>query len=152
MDLADLIAPGRVIAEMRSLDREGAIAELVDQLIGANAVGDLTRESILAAFHEREAERSTGIGNGVAIPHCFLRGLEEVVGVFGRSTTGIDFEAVDHVPVHFVILFIVPASQHALHLKTLAAIARRFSNPEIRDRLANAADEEDLLEVLGQPA
>ena len=148
MDLADLITPGRVIAEMRSLDRDEAIAELVDHLVDSGAVGDLSREAILEAFRNREAERSTGIGNGVAIPHCFLPGLDEVVGIFGRSSQGIDFDSVDHLPVRFVVLFIVPASQHTLHLKTLASIARRFSSSETRNRLADAADESDLLAVL----
>ena len=96
----------------------------------------------------REEERSTGIGNGVAIPHCFLPGLGEVVSVFGRSTAGIDFHAVDHVPVQFVVLFMVPEAQHSLHLQTLASIARALNPAEVRQRLADAPDEAALLDAL----
>ncbi len=152
MSLTDLILPGRVIAEMRSHERYEAIAELLDHLVAAEAVPPGSRATALEAFRLREEECSTGIGNGIAVPHCFLPGLGEVVAAFGRSTEGIDFQAVDHVPVHFIVLFMVPEAEHALHLRTLAMIAKHLSDAETRSRLAAAIDEDDLLSVLASPA
>ena len=148
MSLTDLILPGRVIAEMRSHERYGAIAELLDRLIADGAVPSQSRETALEAFRLREEECSTGIGNGIAVPHCFLPGLGEVVAIFGRSTEGIDFQAVDHVPARFVVLFMVPEAEHALHLRTLATIAKHLSDAETRTRLAAAIDEDDLLSLI----
>ena len=148
MALADLIIPGRIVAEMRSIDRIEALGELLDRLIASGAVAPDSRETALELLSLREEERSTGIGNGVAIPHCFLPGLGEVVSVFGRSTAGIDFHAVDHVPVQFVVLFMVPEAQHSLHLQTLASIALALKPAEVRQRLADAPDETALLDAL----
>lgn len=148
MSLADLIQPGRVLAEMRSDEQIPAIIELVDHLVASGTLSADLRDAAVAALKIREEQRSTGIGGGVAIPHCFLPGLDEVVAVFGRSSHGIDFCSVDHAPVHFVVLFMVPEAQHTLHLKTLAAIAKVLNSAEVRNRLAAAADETDLIEVL----
>jgi len=148
MALADLIHPGRIIAEMRSLEKFEALAELLDRLVTLEAISRDAHREALELLTLREEQRSTGIGNGVAIPHCFLPGLTEVVGAFGRSTTGIDFHAVDHVPVRFVVLFMVPESQHAMHLQTLATIARTLNPAGIRQRLADAPDESAIFDTL----
>ena len=148
MTLADLIFPGRVIAEMQSDEQFPAIDELLAHLVSVGALDHDLLETAAAALRSREEQRSTGIGGGIAIPHCFLPGLKEVVAVFGRASDGIDFCAVDHAPVHFVVLFMVPEAQHTLHLKTLAAIAKTLNSAEVRTRLAAATDEADLLEVL----
>ena len=110
------------------------------------------RGEVLDALRAREDQVSTGIGSGVAIPHTLSDRIGEVAAVFGRSRGGIDFEALDNAPVHFVILFIVPRSQYRLHLQTLAAIAKTFANREIRQRLAQAETREEVLAILaGEP-
>ena len=148
MTLADLLRPGRVIPEMRSDEQLPAIAELVAHLVEAGDLPASREADAYKALRLREEQRSTGIGGGVAIPHSFLADLDEVVAVFGRSTKGIDFCAVDRAPVHYVVLFLVPESQHALHLKTLAAIAKSLNSAETRSRLAEAENTEQLLEIL----
>lgn len=152
MTLADLLTPGCVIAEMQSDEQFPAIAELVDRLVSSGSLPAAKQAEALAALTAREEQRSTGIGGGIAIPHCFLTDLESVVAIFGRSTGGIDFCALDRAPVHFVVLFIVPESQHTLHLKTLAAIAKILNSAETRSRLAEATDESALLEILSLKA
>ncbi|MDP4582409.1 MAG: PTS sugar transporter subunit IIA [Verrucomicrobiales bacterium] len=152
MTLADLLTPGCVIAEMQSDEQFPAIAELVDRLVSSGSLPDAKQAEALAALTAREEQRSTGIGGGIAIPHCFLTDLESVVAIFGRSTGGIDFCALDRAPVHFVVLFIVPESQHTLHLKTLAAIAKILNSAETRSRLAEATDESALFEILSLKA
>jgi len=71
-----------------------------------------------------------------------------VVAIFGRSKAGIEFESIDNAPVHFIILFIVPSKDYHLHLKTLAAIAKMFTNSEIRRRLKAAETRSEILQIL----
>ena len=92
----------------------------------------------MQALKTREEFTSTGIGSGVAIPHAFSEKLNRIVAVFGRSAKGINFDAIDSHPVHFIILFLVP-EDYQMHLQTLAAIARMFTNNRIKQELAAAA-------------
>ncbi|NLT71393.1 MAG: PTS transporter subunit EIIA [Verrucomicrobiaceae bacterium] len=148
MTLAELLTPGCVIAEMQSDERFPAIAELVAGLVASGSLPAALRSDALTALQAREEQRSTGIGGGIAIPHSFLAGLESVVAIFGRSSKGIDFSSDDRAPVHFVVLFLVPESQHTLHLQTLAAIAKILNSARTRSLLAEAADEAALFEIL----
>ena len=148
MKLAKLLDIDRVLLDMKSSEHWPAIVELVDFL---NERGDLPspcREEVLVALEEREAQVSTGIGSGVAIPHTFSDKIEEVVAVLGRSKQGIDFEALDNAPVHFIILFIVPQKDYHLHLRTLAAIAKMFTNCEVRNQLGEANTRGEILDIL----
>ena len=90
---------------------------------------------------------STGIGFGIAIPHCSSDRLEEVVAAFGRSTTGIEFDALDNAPVKFVVLFIVPKNQFQTHLRTLASIAKFLNDRSVRESLANAKSADEILSI-----
>ena len=150
MTLAELLTPERVVAELQSDEHWPAIAELVEHLV---AIGDLPEDlksGALTALKKREEQRSTGIGGGIAIPHSFLPGLENAVTVFGRSTGGVDFCALDRASVHYIVLFLVPSEQHTLHLKTLAAIAKTLNSAAIRRHLATAEDENGIYAVLSE--
>ncbi len=150
MTLASLLSSDRVIPEMQSEEQFPAIDELVGHLVAGNFLAESKKETVLRALYDREEQRSTGIGGGIAIPHCFLDDIDEVVAVFGRSTKGIDFCALDCAPVHFVLLFIVPKSQYTLHLKTLAAIAKILNSAETRNKLSAAETAPEILEILWQ--
>ena len=148
MKLSKLLNPDRIILDMKALEHWSAITELVDHLVAGGGLQSHHREPILAALKAREDLVSTGIGSGVAIPHAFSDDLDEVVTIFGRSLTGLDFEALDHLPVFFVVLFIVPSKNYHLHLMTLAAIAKMFTNSEVRRQLAAAETNDDVLAIL----
>ena len=90
---------------------------------------------------------STGIGFGIAIPHCSSDRINDVVAAFGRSTTGIEFDALDSAPVKFVVLFIVPKNQFQTHLRTLASIAKFLNDRATRDKLANAKSTQEILSI-----
>ena len=150
MTLADLLTPSRVIAEMTADEHWPAIVELVDHLVAEGSLDEEQREPALEALRAREDQRSTGIGGGIAIPHSFLPDLGEVVTIFGRSTPGVDFGAVDRAPVHFIVLFLVPEAQHTLHLKTLAAVAKILNSADTRNRLGAAKDESEIIDILFQ--
>ncbi|MGB0152964.1 MAG: PTS sugar transporter subunit IIA [Verrucomicrobiales bacterium] len=152
MTLAELLTPERVIAELQSGENLPAIEEMVTRLVEVEALPESQKEPALEALRIREDQRSTGIGGGIAIPHAFLPDLEEVVAIFARSKPGVDFCALDRAPVHFIVLFIVPESQYTLHLKTLAAIAKILNSADTRKRLAEANNENEIIEVLSQRA
>ena len=148
MKLSQLLDIDHILLDMKATEHWPAIVELVDFLGETGDIPKFCRQEILAALEEREAQISTGIGSGVAIPHTFSDKLENVVAVFGRSKAGIDFEALDNAPVHFIVLFIVPRKDYHLHLRTLAAIAKMFTNCEVRRKLAVAECRDDILEIL----
>ena len=147
MKLSSLLSKQQVILQMRSTEHTEAIQELVDHLDENELLKGVNKVEVVAALLAREDQTSTGIGSGVAIPHTFSEGIDEVVAVFGRSPEGIDFEALDNAPVKFIVLFIVPKADYHKHLQTLAAIAKLFNNCEVRKELAAAEKKEDILKI-----
>lgn len=148
MKLAKLLNADQIILDMESVEHWPAITELVNHLVESQSLPADQREETLAALKAREDQVSTGVGSGVAIPHAFSDQLEDVIAVFGRSKSGIDFEAIDNAPVHFIILFIVPRKDYHLHLRTLAAIAKMFTNSEVRRQLGKADSHDEILAIL----
>jgi len=148
MKLSKLLSADRIILDMKAHEHWAAITELVDHLVGSGGLPQAQRAPILAALKAREDLVSTGIGSGVAIPHAFSNEIDEVVAIFGRSKVGLDFEALDHSPVHFIVLFVVPGIDYHLHLRTLASIAKMFTKGEVRRQLAAAETNDDILAIL----
>ena len=147
MSLASLLTAEQIIPEMKAAERWPAIVELIDLLAGLGKIKTADRDSILASLKQREETMSTGIGFGIAIPHCSSDRLEEVVAAFGRSTTGIEFDALDNAPVKFVVLFVVPKNQFQTHLRTLASIAKFLNDRAVRESLAAAKSSEEILSI-----
>lgn len=144
MALGTLISTEQIIPEMTATERWPAIVELVDLLVSQGKIKPEDRDGILASLKQREETMSTGIGFGIAIPHCSSDRLAEVVAAFGRSTGGIEFDALDNAPVKFVVLFIVPKNQFQTHLRTLASIAKFLNDRSVRDALAQARSGEEI--------
>jgi len=149
MKLSTLLNADQILLDLEAVEHWSSIVELVGQLVKIGKLPADQEAEILEAFKTREEQVSTGIGLGVAIPHAFSDHLDEVIAVFGRSKGGIDFQALDDAPVHFVILFIVPRKEYHLHLQTLAAIAKMFTNREIIRQLGEASDLEEVLKIFG---
>lgn len=149
MKLAELLEAEQIVLDMKAVEHWPAITELVDHLVESGDLPLTQKDIVLGALRAREEQVSTGIGSGVAIPHAFSDELEKVVAIFGRSKEGIDFEAIDNAPVHFVILFIVPRRDYHLHLRTLAAIAKLFTSSDVRRGLAQASTRAEMLEIIG---
>lgn len=147
MSLASLLSAEQIIPEMNATERWPAIVELIDLLVSLGKIKPEDRESILASLKQREETMSTGIGFGIAIPHASSDRLDEVVAAFGRSTTGIEFDALDNAPVKFVVLFIVPKNQFQTHLRTLASIAKFLNDRSVRDRLGGAQSAQGILSI-----
>jgi mannitol/fructose-specific phosphotransferase system IIA component (Ntr-type) len=147
MALAELLSPEQIIPEMKAIERWDAIVELMDLLVARNQIKPEDKDGILAALKQREETMSTGIGFGIAIPHCSSDRLDKVVAAFGRSSKGIEFDALDNAPVKFVVLFVVPKNQFQTHLRTLASIAKFLNDRAVRDQLASADSADAILQV-----
>ena len=148
MRLASLLTPQQVLLDMQSVEHWDAIVELVDRLDAGGRLPVGAREEALDALRHRESLLSTGIGAGVAIPHAFAEHVQQVTAMFGRSKCGIAFGASDGAPVHFVVLFLIPCRNHALHMETLAAIAKTFARKGLKESLAMAASEAEIIAIL----
>ena len=94
---------------------------------------------------------STGIGFGIGIPHASTDLIYEVVGAFGKSSTGVNFDALDNQPVNLVMLFLVPQGQFQKHLHTLANIAKLLHNKDFRQALLDAPDAETMMNIIRNP-
>ena len=147
MTLGNLLSAQAILPEMQATERYAAIAELVNLLVAREQIPVENRDSVLEALRAREETMSTGIGFGIAIPHASSEHVTEVVAAFGRSSAGIEFEALDNAPVKFVVLFVVPKDQFQTHLRTLAAIAKFLNDRSIRERLGAATTADDILAI-----
>ena len=147
MSLANLLSAEQIIPEMKATERWAAIVELIDLLVRLGKIKAADRDPILTALRQREETMSTGIGFGIAIPHCSSDRLDEVVAALGRSSTGIEFDALDNAPVKFIVLFIVPKNQFQTHLRTLASIAKFLNDRSVRESLAGATSADEILSI-----
>lgn len=148
MDLADILGPEQIVPDLKAPNRWEAIDELIGQLIASNKIPPEHREAITSVVKKRETSMSTGIGFGIGIPHASTDLIHEVVGAFGRSRTGVNFDALDNQPVTLVMLFLVPQGQFQKHLHTLARIAKLLHRKEFRAALEAAPDAASMCAII----
>ena len=146
MSLASLLPAEQIIPEMKATERWSAIVELTDLLVAQGKIKPEDRDSILASLKQREETMSTGFGFGIAIPHASSDRIEELVASFGRSSQGIEFDALDNAPVKFVVLFIAPKNQFQT-LRALASIAIFLNDRSVRESLAAAKTADEILAI-----
>ncbi|MEL7488943.1 MAG: PTS sugar transporter subunit IIA, partial [Pseudomonadota bacterium] len=141
MALRDILAPDGVVLDLKARCKREALsmlAEAASQRTGCDV------EAIRDALMEREQLGSTGVGEGVAIPHGKIVGLSEIVGFLARLDTPIDFDAIDDEPVDLVFLLLAPADATAAHLKALAKVSRLLRDESARAALRGAETSEAL--------
>lgn len=127
MDLSDLIGANAIISSIKANSKKQILQEMSEK---AAAVTGLPERAIFDTLLQRERLGSTGVGNGVAIPHGKLPGIKNITGVFGRLEKPVDFEALDDQPVDLVFLLLAPEGAGADHLKALSRIARLLRDPD----------------------
>src|SRR5215813_11608577 len=135
MLLTDLVAPNAVIAALKVNGKKQALQELAAkaaQLTGQN------ERAVFEVLMQREKLGSTGVGNGIAIPHGKLPKLEKLFGLFARLDRPIDFEALDGQPVDLVFLLLAPETAGADHLKALARVARLLRDQDVAKKLRDS--------------
>lgn len=148
MELADILAEKAVLACTGIKSKRQLFEELASK---AAELSDLSREDILAAITGREELGSTGLGNGIAIPHGKIAGLDGVIAVFARLDQPIEFDAVDDQPVDIVMLLLAPAGSGADHLKALSRVARLLRTESIVDELRRTSSVSELYALLRSP-
>ena len=148
MELADFLTKEQVVTDLKATDRWEAIEELIDLLVANGQVDSDHREAIVSVVKKRETSMSTGIGFGIGIPHASTDLIDNVTGAFGRSRSGVDFDALDNQPVNLVMLFLVPQGQFQKHLHTLAKIAKVLHKKEFRKSLEEAGDAAEMYRII----
>ena len=148
MPLTDLVAPNAVVPALKANNKKKAIQELAARAAKLSGQSD---RAILEVLMQREKLGSTGVGNGVAIPHGKLPKLAKMFGLFARLDRAIDFEALDGGPVDLIFLLLAPEGAGADHLKALARVARLLRDQETANKLRAARDAEALYALLAMP-
>ena len=149
MPPSDLVSPNAIIPALKVNGKKQALQEIAAKAAALTGQSDRV---ILEILLQREKLGSTGVGNGVAIPHGKLPKLGQVFGLFARLERPVDFEALDGQPVDLIFLLLAPEGAGADHLKALARVARLLRDPEVARKLRNSRDADALYAVLAMPS
>ncbi len=148
MKITDFLTVQTVIPSLASRDKNSVLQELAQGL--ATHYQNLDQKRVLDVLRERERISTTAIGEGVAIPHGKLPNVDRVLGVFARSTEGVDFGSLDGAPTHLFFVLIAPENAAADHLKALARISRLLKDDAFRRRLLAGKDSQALFKLIAE--
>jgi PTS system nitrogen regulatory IIA component len=146
MNIVSMLKKDFIIEDLKAKNKRDVLSELSGSFL--TAYGNLDHEGVLNALLEREKLGSTCIGEGIAIPHGKLVGLDNLIAAFGRSVEGIEFNALDGKPVHIFFLLMAPENSAGQHLKALAKISRMLRDEDFRQQLLDATSQDDLYNVI----
>jgi nitrogen PTS system EIIA component len=146
LKITDFLTPERVMAGLQSQEKNAVLKEMADRLVASES--SLEARKVLQVLLDRERISTTAIGEGVAIPHGKLAGVERVVGVFARSSQGVDFASLDGAPTHLFFVLIAPEDAAADHLKALARISRLLKDPAFRSQLMTGKTSQELYQII----
>ncbi|MEJ2189994.1 MAG: PTS sugar transporter subunit IIA [Acidobacteriota bacterium] len=149
MKIQKLIEPEKIYLDLAARDVQSVLEAVANPL--ADDLG-LDREEVVSLLLERERLGSTSVGDGFAIPHCKVGGLEEIVLALGRFSNAVPFGADDSDPVRFVFVVLSPNDQPAAHLQALSQIARVLKRKELRSGLMDAADAGEVIATIRRTA
>ena len=145
MEIAEMISPSGVIANLRVTSKKQALQELAKK---AAEITSQPERAIFEVLVERERLGTTGVGNGIAIPHGKLPGLDRLYGLFARLETPIEFEAIDEQPVDLICLLLAPETAGADHLKALARISRLLRDGTVCKKLRGSETPDAIYALL----
>ncbi len=146
MKILDILNVDCIIPELHSQNKRDVLEELIGAL--SNFKASLDKKALVEVLLERERLGSTGIGDGIAIPHGKIQDLDELILSFGRSTQGIEFDSMDGRPTHLFFLLIAPENSAGIHLRALAKISRLLKSAHFRQRLMEAGNREEIFQVI----
>ena len=146
MKIIDMLKTDYILEELKSGNKRDVLKELVGSFMKIHQ--KLDSEATLNVLFEREKLGSTGIGEGIAIPHGKITGLDQLILSFGRSAVGIDFDAMDGKPVHLFFLLIAPENSAGQHLKTLAKISKMLKDGVFRTKLMASKSKDELYKII----
>jgi PTS system nitrogen regulatory IIA component len=145
MKLRDILKKEAIVDDLKSDDKKGILNELSDAAI--RVIPELNKAQVLGVLLNREKLGSTGIGNGIAIPHGKIGALNNIFAIFGRSHAGVDFESHDQKPTHLFFVLLAPEAAIGSHLQALARLSRLLKENHMRERLINC-NANELFDIL----
>lgn len=145
MKIIDVLYKDAIISNLKALDKKGVIEELVEPVA---RIAGVNQDFLVRVLMERERLGSTGIGEGVGIPHGKLKDLDSLILGCGLSRKGVDFEAMDGQPTYIFFLLVTPENSTGLHLKLLAQISKILKNDYFRQKLLNANDVDEIYSII----
>ncbi|MDP8216174.1 MAG: PTS sugar transporter subunit IIA [Candidatus Kaelpia imicola] len=145
MKISELLSQDLIKLDIESKDKREAVKEVVDLMQDCGQIEDL--DSFLNDVYAREKLGSTGIGEGIALPHARSKGVKQLIISFGRSLSGVDFDALDANPVHLIFLIGTPQDDVGNYLKTLAQLSRLLKKEYFRRKLLSADSKEEVLNI-----
>jgi PTS system nitrogen regulatory IIA component len=146
MKIMDICRKEYIIEELKAKTKRDVLAELSRVIHREN--GATSQEDIVKTLLDREKLGSTGIGDGIAIPHGKLADLDELIVTFGRSKEGVDFDSMDGKPANLFFLLLAPENTTGLHLKTLAKISKMLKDNAFKKKLMDARSKEELYSII----
>jgi len=146
MKIMEFLSKKAVTASLKSTDKEGVIRELVDLLAKAEDIKN--KEDLVKSLLTRESLGSTGIGQGIGIPHAKSQNVKNLVAAFGLSQKGVNFDSLDGESAYIFFLLIAPEESAGPHLKALARISRMLKDKYFREMLKKAKDEKEILRIV----
>ena len=146
MNLKKVLSPDTVWVDLKADTKEGIIEEMIDRLMAAGRIKD--REGALQAVLDREAKMSTGMQNGVAIPHGKSECIKSLVAAIGLNKAGVNFDSMDGSPCTIFIMTLSPAKRTGPHIQFLAEVSRLINQPAERERLLAAKTHAEIYEIL----
>lgn len=146
MELSRLLTRDRIRVPIRATEKNAVIAELVEVLAQTDGLTD--HDAALEAVLRREAERTTGIGYGLAIPHGKTAGCTRLAMAAGKPASPVDFQSLDRRPVTFVVLLVSPPDQTGAHIQALAKVSRLMNSEAFRTAVDRAASADELFEAI----
>jgi PTS system nitrogen regulatory IIA component len=147
MEISDLLQPEAVVAHLKAVGKKQALQELSRH---ASAITGVSERKIFETLLERERLGTTGVGNGIAIPHGKLPDLKRLYGLFARVDRPIDFDAIDEQPVDLIFLLLAPEGAGADHLKALARVSRLLRDGSMCEKLRGTETADGLYMLLTQ--
>ena len=148
MEIADLLSPDAVLAHVKATTKKQVLQEMAHK---AALLTRLSERRIFETLVEREKLGSTGMGQGIAIPHGRIQGIEKMTGLFAQLDHPVDFDSMDDQPVDLVFLLLAPEGAGADHLKALARVSRLLRNQAVCEKLRAAPQAATLFALLTEP-
>jgi PTS system fructose-specific IIA component/PTS system nitrogen regulatory IIA component len=148
MNLADFVVNDAIISDLKAASKEAAIREIVESLTRSGSIKAEEADSVVAAIMKREELGSTGIGNGVAVPHTKHPSVDRMVGTVAISRVGLDFQSIDREKVEIIFLLVSPPDRPGDHLRALENISRHLRGDTFCKFLRQAKSTEAIIEVL----
>jgi len=148
MKLSDIMVGDAIVPELEATTRDAVIAELVEALADSGAIPKKSTKDVTRVVLAREAQATTGIGKGVALPHAKLKGIKKPLGTVGRSSAGIDFAALDSKPVYSVILLLSSPENPDEHLQAMETIFKHVQRDIFRRFLRQSETKEAIIDLI----